>query len=707
MTTFSALQCPVCGRPVEDPPPPACPACGLPGVGQAARVMTRIGVTLRDLAAERDAFLQTLHAAASARTPVTGEAPGRPPQAPVPAPAPPAGWRPPAPPTGWRPPAPPPLPPTPRRRLTPQEVLLGLGALLLVAAAVAFVAVAWTRLGVGFQAGVMSVVTAVACGASGWSARRGLRATEEALAAAGVALLAIDLAAARWLGLFRLEDVPLRTWTAVSCTVVVAAGLLLGRLTRSTTTWPLAALVAAQPVPFLLLPTDAVDGPAGVAAALALATTDLLLVLRLRSGLRILARVLAAGQAALGGVAGLLLSGLGTPAESWTATAMLAAAGAAAVAGASLRPELLPRPDAVAASAAMVAALSLAMSLERLGDEGPVVAAGLGIAVLTGAVLLVGRRAGEVAAWAGGATLTLVGAGLLAEEERWAALSVLALAAVVPSLLAAVRREDLRSGATGTALLAAAASIGLAHGGDLLEATRAGLLLALVAALGLAVATLRAGGPEERVAAGAAAVAGLAAAVTSGTVGAWGQVGLQLAVVGAAGAGYALIAGRRPVAVLAVADLVVAAWIALAGADVTTPEAYTLPAAAGLLLLALPGLRAGAPSWSAEGTGLAVGLAPSAMVVVADPTALRLVLLVAAAGAVTVVGTLAHRQAPFLVGAAALAFVAVGLLGPDVLLLPRWLTLGTVGLLLLVVGATYERRRQQAREAVAWVAQMR
>lgn len=124
--------------------------------------------------------------------------------------------------------------------------------------------------------------------------------------------------------------------------------------------------------------------------------------------------------------------------------------------------------------------------------------------------------------------------------------------------------------------------------------------------------------------------------------------------------------------------------------------------------MALPRLRAGAPSWSSEGPGLLVALAPSAtVVVVADPTALRLVLLVAAAAAVTVAGTQAHRRAPFVVGAGALAFVAVGLLGPDVLLLPRWLTLGTVGLLLLVVRATYERRRQQAREAVAWVAQMR
>ena len=82
-------------------------------------------------------------------------------------------------------------------------------------------------------------------------------------------------------------------------------------------------------------------------------------------------------------------------------------------------------------------------------------------------------------------------------------------------------------------------------------------------------------------------------------------------------------------------------------------------------------------------------------------------LVVLAAAVVTVLGTSVHRRAPFVVGATTLAFVAVGLLGPDVLLLPRWLTLGTVGLLLLVVGATYEQRRQQAREAVAWVAQMR
>jgi len=46
---------------------------------------------------------------------------------------------------------------------------------------------------------------------------------------------------------------------------------------------------------------------------------------------------------------------------------------------------------------------------------------------------------------------------------------------------------------------------------------------------------------------------------------------------------------------------------------------------------------------------------------------------------------------------------ATGLGGGD----PVRVTLTVAGLLLLVLGATYERRRQQAREAVAWVVQMR
>jgi hypothetical protein len=183
-------------------------------------------------------------------------------------------------------------------------------------------------------------------------------------------------------------------------------------------------------------------------------------------------------------------------------------------------------------------------------------------------------------------------------------------------------------------------------------------------------------------------------------------VGLQLAVVGVAAGSYALVAHRRLVGVGGVADLVVAGWIAVAGAGVETVEAYTLPAAVGLLVVAWPRLRSGGPSWPAEGAAVGVALVPSALAVVADPTALRLVPVVAGAVAMVVVGTVRHRQAPFVLGAGALAFVVATRIGRYAPLVPTWMTLAVAGLLLLVLGATYERRVQQAREAVAWVTQM-
>jgi hypothetical protein len=246
----------------------------------------------------------------------------------------------------------------------------------------------------------------------------------------------------------------------------------------------------------------------------------------------------------------------------------------------------------------------------------------------------------------------------------------------------------------------------LAREAGRLPAPTAGLLLALVAAGAFGIATVRAGAAEEWVCAAGGAAAGAAAGLTTATVGAWGQVGLQLAVVGVAAGSFALVARRPPVALAAVADLVLACWIAVAGAGIETAEAYTLPAAVGLLVVAWPRLRAGAPSWAAEGAAAGVALVPSALAVAGSPSALRLVLVVVAAVAFVVVGVLAHRQAPFLLGAGALAFVVVSRLGPYAPLLPTWVTLAAAGLLLLVLGATYERRLQQAREAVAWVAQM-
>ncbi len=730
--------CPVCGRPSGDAGPGASPRCGLPAVGQAALVVARIGATLTELARDRDDLLVRLRAAAPG-VPAQAPAPGLPTQAPAPvatgappprsAPGAPATspWQPPpapsgtpAPPPGapatWAPAPPPPPawpaappPATPRPRLSPEQVLLGLGALLVVAAALTFVAVAWTRLGVVFQSLVMLAVTGVLCAASAWTARRGLRATEEALAAAGAALLAVDLAAARWLGLGGVEDLPLRLWWAISCAVLVVVGLLLGRATRTTATWPLVALLAAQPLPLLLLPGDLAGGPAGAAAALGVAAADLLAARTLRRPLAPVALVLAAAAGVAGAVIALVSAVEGPPVESWTATGVLLVAGAAAVALTRVpRPTpLLPAPVPVAGIATATAGLALAASLELTGSAGSPGGTALGLLLLSLAVLAV--RVPQLCAGltGGGAALAVTGAAFLSDRPDLRMLVLAMLAAAVPAGLAAVRLPGLRPPATAAALAAPALAVLTARSDGLLDAPLAGLLLALLGALAFGVAAARARQPEERACAVAGALVGAGAGLSTADVGAWGQVGVQLGVVGAAALCYAVVAARRWVGVVAVADLVAATWIAVGGAEIRTPEAYTLPAAAGLLLIALPALRDGARSWAGEGAAVAVALVPSALVVVADPTALRLALVVAAALAATVAGTLLHRQAPFVVGAGVLLVVAVGRLAPYAPLLPRWITLGTAGLLLIVVGATYERRRQQAREAVAWVAQMR
>jgi hypothetical protein len=560
--------CPACGRPLAEPGPAPCPSCGLPAAGQAAYVVGRIDATLTELARDRDALLATLRASApGTATPYAA----RRPQAPAPT---------------YQPPAPPPMPrpraaPAPRRRLSPQEVLLGLGALLVVAAAITFVAVAWTRLGLAFQAGVMVTVTAVACTVSAWTARRGLRATEEALAAAGAALLVVDLGAAHALGLFRLEDVSLRIWSAISCTVVVIAGLLLGRLTRTTATWPLAALLAAQPLPFLLLPEQLLTGPAGVATALALAGADLVTAGRIRPGLVPVARVLAGLWALVGVLGGLSTAGGSDPGDSWTATAVLLVACAAALLLGRRTEPARRFARVLPGGAGAVAGVAVALSLRTVGEAGWWIAAGLGLALATAAVLIADRRGPAVALLTSGWALVAVHGALLAGEGREADLAFAFVGVTVPAVLAAARLPQFRSRATETAMSGPWFAVLLWWGDGVLSAPVAGLLLALLAAVAFAVAAARARQPEEWVLAAGGAVAGLSAGAITGTVGAWGQVAVQLAVAGVAAGCYAVVARRRAVAVAAVADLVVAVWIAVGGAGVETPEAYTVPAAFG------------------------------------------------------------------------------------------------------------------------------
>ena len=64
-------------------------------------------------------------------------------------------------------------------------------------------------------------------------------------------------------------------------------------------------------------------------------------------------------------------------------------------------------------------------------------------------------------------------------------------------------------------------------------------------------------------------------------------------------------------------------------------------------------------------------------------------------------------QAPLLIGAAELALLAVAEIGPSALALPRWISIGAVGLLLLAIGISWEDRLADLRQAQHRLAGMR
>lgn len=114
--------------------------------------------------------------------------------------------------------------------LSVPKILLGLGALCLLVAAVIFLAVAWSWLGIGGRTAVLVALTLVGGGLGVWLGRRGLRVAAEALTTVGLGLLALDVVGADnagWLG--SLDDAGLTC--AVGGTVLVVA-LALTQVTR-------------------------------------------------------------------------------------------------------------------------------------------------------------------------------------------------------------------------------------------------------------------------------------------------------------------------------------------------------------------------------------------------------------------------------------------------------------------------------------------
>jgi hypothetical protein len=235
----------------------------------------------------------------------------------------------------------------------------------------------------------------------------------------------------------------------------------------------------------------------------------------------------------------------------------------------------------------------------------------------------------------------------------------------------------------------------------------AGLALVGTAAVVLLVARPVGRGEPSRVAVeGTALVVGLAATAFPDDS---SVVAMVLTLLGSAVAVVAILnRDRDEAAWVAIALLGVATVIRVVD-DVRAPELYTLPAAA--LLLGAGWWRLGADrevtSARALSSGLTLGLVPSLLLALDEPVSLRGALIAAGGLVALVVGALRHWAAPFVAGALTTGVLAVRHLGPVVDALPRWISLGSVGLALLVVGVTWEQRRRDVEGTSRYLAALR
>jgi hypothetical protein len=143
--------------------------------------------------------------------------------------------------------------------------------------------------------------------------------------------------------------------------------------------------------------------------------------------------------------------------------------------------------------------------------------------------------------------------------------------------------------------------------------------------------------------------------------------------------------------------------------DVQAPELYTLPAAALLLGAGVWRLRTDeeANSFLVLGKGLTLALVPSLLLALDEPVSLRGALVGAAGVLALAVGVRQRLGAPFVVGALTTAILALRHLLPYADAVPRWISLGGVGLVLLLVGITWESRRRDAETAGRYLTALR
>ncbi|MHA3704857.1 SCO7613 C-terminal domain-containing membrane protein [Jatrophihabitans sp. YIM 134969] len=613
--------------------------------------------------------------------------------------------------------------PTPRPDRGPliQRVLLGAGALCVLVAGAIYLAVSWHRIGTGGQAGLALVVTALAAGAAHLLARRGLRASAEALALVAAGLLALDLAGAHHLDVFGAARLEWWLWLtfAAAVVLVVTTGLaLVDRLSTYRTTavaalavLPATGLVAAQRAGF---PTS--SGVGSVVALVVGAGLGALAAVLARRDVPAAAAttVAAVGWWLVAAVAGIDAGWSSRPFADvlpaglvWSvvAVALLLAAGRAVAAGRADDTRIIV--SVAGPLAAAPAALVLAGAVSSLGA--------LTTVLVTGAVAAVWAL--PVTSTANGRPLGLGAAvlGLALVPAEVARGGDADLAAALVLLLAAAAAGAAWHGRGTTRVLAGVATtVGAVFGTGLLAVERAesGLWLTCswtaIAVAFLLTAAFRSSGRDTLVAGGAAVGFGalLAGIATQALDTRSPALAVALVGLGAAGLVHGAVRTSRTVVLLGSAGVALAAMDLAAVARIGFVEAYTLPVAAVALIAGVLG-RVGRPtlsSWAWAAPAVLIAAVPTVALALSDPGVTRLVAAAAAAAALTALGFRFRLAAPLLLGAATEAVLAVSQLAPYAVGAPRWITLALAGVALLTLGVLFERARRGAAAAGRWYA---
>jgi len=169
---------------------------------------------------------------------------------------------------------------------------------------------------------------------------------------------------------------------------------------------------------------------------------------------------------------------------------------------------------------------------------------------------------------------------------------------------------------------------------------------------------------------------------------AWG------AVLGIAAVRPGRPTGQRRILLWAAMLFELAAWWLLMNiAEVAVIEVYTLAFAALALLVGVVELRHHPElgSWAAYGPALVAAFVPTlAIVLVTDAAPARRILLVLGAVAVLIIGSISRQRAPVVVGGVVTTIAAIH----ELIAVSEWFIFIPIGVLLVALGATYEKRRR-------------